>query len=39
MISLQVLITLAAIYNLEIHQMDVKIAFWHDVLTKEIYVN
>jgi hypothetical protein len=39
MISLQVLTTLAAMYNLGIHQMDVKIAFLHGVLTKEIYGN
>ncbi|KAL0396251.1 UNVERIFIED_CONTAM: Retrovirus-related Pol polyprotein from transposon TNT 1-94 [Sesamum calycinum] len=37
--TIQVLIALALVYNLRIHQMDVKIAFLYGELEKEIYMN
>ncbi|KAF3636406.1 putative tyrosyl-DNA phosphodiesterase 2-like [Capsicum annuum] len=36
--SIRILITLAAIFNLQIHQMDVKIAFLNGYLEKDIYM-
>ena len=36
--SIRVLIALAAVYNLEIHQMDVKTAFLNGDLEEEIYM-
>lgn len=35
---IQVLIAIAAIYNLEIHQIDVNIVFLNSELVKKIYV-
>ncbi|KAL0423561.1 UNVERIFIED_CONTAM: Retrovirus-related Pol polyprotein from transposon TNT 1-94, partial [Sesamum radiatum] len=37
--TIQVLIALALVYNLRIHQMDVKIVFLYGELEKEIYMN
>lgn len=37
--SIRLLIALAAIYNLEIHQMNVKTAFLNGDLEEEIYVD
>ncbi|PHU23215.1 hypothetical protein BC332_08322 [Capsicum chinense] len=36
--SIRMLITLAAVYDLQIHQMDVKTAFLNEDLEKEIYM-
>ena len=36
--SIRILIAIAAIHNLEIHQMDVKTAFLNDDLDEEIYM-
>ena len=36
--SIRLLIALAAIYSLEIHQMDVKTAFLNGELEEEIYI-
>ena len=36
--SIRMLIAVAALYNLEIHQMDVKTAFLNGDLDKEIYI-
>ena len=36
--SIRILIALAAVYGLEIHQMDVKTAFLNGVLEEEIYI-
>ena len=36
--SIRMSISLAAIYILEIHQMDVKIAFLNEELEEEIYI-
>ena len=36
--TIRVLIALASIYKLEIHQMDVKIAFLNRELDEEIYM-
>ena len=36
--TIQVLIALASIYKLEIHQMDVKTAFLNGELDEEIYI-
>jgi hypothetical protein len=38
-ISLQVLIASTTIYDLQIHQKDVKTIFLHGVLIEEIYMN
>jgi hypothetical protein len=37
-ISLKILIVVITIYELEIHQMDVKIAFSHGLLVENIYM-
>lgn len=34
-----ILIALATIYNLEVHQMDVITIFLHGLLNKEIYIS
>ena len=36
--SIRMLIAIAALYNLEIHQMDVKITFLNGELDEEIYM-
>ena len=36
--SIRMLIVLAAVYDLQIHQMDVKIVFLNGELEKEIYM-
>ena len=36
--SIRVLLSIAALHDLEIHQMDVKTAFLHDELEEEIYM-
>ena len=36
--SIEMLIALAAVYDLEIHQMDVKTAFLNGELEEEIYI-
>ena len=36
--SIRILIAIAALYNLEIHQMDVKTAFLNGDLNEEIYM-
>ena len=36
--SIRMLIAIAALYNLEIHQMDVKTAFLNGDLDEEIYI-
>ena len=36
--SIQILISLAAMYGLEIHQMDVKTTFLNGELEEEIYM-
>ena len=36
--SIRMLIAIASLYNLVIHQMDVKTAFLNGVLDKEIYM-
>lgn len=36
--SIKILITIAAIHNLESHQMDVKTAFLNGELEEEIYM-
>lgn len=36
--SIRVLIAIAALHNLEIHQMDVKTAFLNEELEEEIYM-
>ena len=36
--SIRMLISIAALFNLEIHQMDVKTAFLNDDLNEEIYM-
>ena len=36
--SIQMLIALAAVYDLEIHQIDVKTAFLNEELEEEIYM-
>jgi hypothetical protein len=37
-ISLKILIVVVTIYDLEIHQMDVKFAFSHGLLVENNYV-
>jgi len=37
--TIRVLIALACVFNLEIHQMDVKTAFLNDELEEEIYMS
>ena len=37
--SIRMLIAIAALHSLEIHQMDVKIAFLNGDLNEEIYMN
>jgi hypothetical protein len=37
--TIRTLVALASIYNFEIHQMDVKIAFLNGELEKEIYMH
>ena len=37
--TIRTLVTLAAIYGLVVHQMDVKIAFLNGNLEEEIYMN
>jgi hypothetical protein len=37
-ISLKILIVVVTIYELEIHQMDVKIAFSHGLLVENNYM-
>ena len=37
--SIRMLITIAALHNLEIHQMDVKTAFLNGDLNEEIYMD
>ena len=37
--SIRLLIAVATIYDLKIHQMDVKIAFWIGDLDEEIYMD
>jgi hypothetical protein len=36
--SIRTLVSLASIFNLEIHQMDVKIAFLNGYLDEEVYM-
>ena len=36
--SIRILITISTLYNLEIHQMDVKTVFLNDNLDKMIYI-
>ena len=36
--SIRILITITALYNLEIHQMDVKMVFLNGDLNEEIYM-
>ena len=37
--SIRVLLAIAALWNLEVHQMDVKTAFLNGDLEEEIYIN
>ena len=37
--TIRVLIALACVFNLEVHQMDVKIAFLNGDLKEEIYIS
>ena len=39
MITIRVLVALASIYDITIHQMDVKTAFLHGDLQEEIYMD
>ena len=37
--SLQLLLSLAAVYDWEIHQIDIKLAYLNGILNKEIYMD